>query len=165
MTMPGAPCIYYGTEIGMTGATDPYCRAAFPWHKRESWNEELLDFFKRATALRHAHPILRMGKVRTLYADHGVYACMREVENERENGVASAGAASGAVNHPAAVIVYNTHATPLKVNLNKIGAEYEGATFRGVWHGEGNHVVKDGALHEIQVPGRDAVVLMQEERR
>jgi len=30
MTLPGAPCIYYGSEIGMTGGHDPDCRGAFP---------------------------------------------------------------------------------------------------------------------------------------
>ena len=30
MTIPGAPCIYYGTEIGMAGGPDPDCRRAFP---------------------------------------------------------------------------------------------------------------------------------------
>ena len=28
---PGAPCMYYGDEIGLTGGRDPACRAAFPW--------------------------------------------------------------------------------------------------------------------------------------
>ena len=31
MTYPGAPCIYYGDEIGLTGGVDPMCRKAFPW--------------------------------------------------------------------------------------------------------------------------------------
>ena len=26
MALPGAPCIYYGTEVGMTGGPDPDCR-------------------------------------------------------------------------------------------------------------------------------------------
>ncbi len=30
LTIPGAPCIYYGTEIGMVGGHDPDCRRAFP---------------------------------------------------------------------------------------------------------------------------------------
>ncbi len=30
MTLPGAPCIYYGDEIGMDGGMDPLCRASFP---------------------------------------------------------------------------------------------------------------------------------------
>ena len=30
MTLPGAPCIYYGDEIGMAGSMDPLCRRGFP---------------------------------------------------------------------------------------------------------------------------------------
>jgi neopullulanase len=153
MTMPGAPCVYYGTEIGMTSATDPYCRAAFLWDEPEGWNHELLEFFKRVIALRHAHPILRVGKVRTLYADHGVYACMRETgEGAGEDNEAEC----------AAVIVYNTRTLPLKINLNRLGERYEGASFRGVWHGDGVHRVEQGGLHNLDVPARDAVILMQE---
>ncbi len=152
MTMPGSPCIYYGTEIGMTGATDPYCRAAFPWDQSEQWNGALLAFFKEIIALRHAYPILRTGKVHTLYADHGVYACLREDDGAAVNDAA---------NNGAAVIVYNTSVTPLKVTLNQLGAHYEGLTFRSVWHGEGDYLVDHGSLHNVDVPARDAVVLMR----
>ncbi|ABX42711.1 glycoside hydrolase family 13 protein [Lachnoclostridium phytofermentans] len=30
-TMPGSPCIYYGTEIAMEGSYDPDCRRCMPW--------------------------------------------------------------------------------------------------------------------------------------
>ena len=30
LILPGAPCIYYGDEIGMEGGNDPDCRRAFP---------------------------------------------------------------------------------------------------------------------------------------
>ena len=29
-TFPGAPCLYYGDEVGMTGGPDPECRRGFP---------------------------------------------------------------------------------------------------------------------------------------
>lgn len=32
-TLPGSPCIYYGTEIAMEGAHDPDCRRCMPWDK------------------------------------------------------------------------------------------------------------------------------------
>jgi cyclomaltodextrinase / maltogenic alpha-amylase / neopullulanase len=152
MTMPGAPCVYYGTEIGMTGATDPYSRAAYPWDEPEQWNTELLAFFQQVIALRHAHPVLRTGKVRTLYADHGIYACMREGGEGEEEA--------------AAIVIYNTRTTPLRVNLNHLGSnlsgmEYEGVVFRGVWNGQGEHVVEHGGLHGVEAPARDAVVLVR----
>ena len=30
-TMPGSPCIYYGTEVAMEGGFDPDCRRCMPW--------------------------------------------------------------------------------------------------------------------------------------
>lgn len=35
-TMPGSPCIYYGTEIGMEGGFDPDCRRCMPWDDLET---------------------------------------------------------------------------------------------------------------------------------
>ena len=35
LTMPGSPCIYYGTEIAMPGGNDPDCRRTMPWDKIE----------------------------------------------------------------------------------------------------------------------------------
>jgi neopullulanase len=67
MTMPGAPCIYYGDEVGLTGEHDPGSRAAFPWN-RESWDVELLDYLRALVALRHGEPVLRHGGFRALAA-------------------------------------------------------------------------------------------------
>ena len=60
LTYPGAPCIYYGDEIGLDGRHDPDCRKAFPCDENR-WNHDLRDFFKRCIALRWAHPALRRG--------------------------------------------------------------------------------------------------------
>lgn len=32
-TMPGSPCIYYGTEFAMEGSYDPDCRRCMPWEE------------------------------------------------------------------------------------------------------------------------------------
>ncbi len=77
MTLPGAPCIYYGDEIGMSGGPDPDCRGAFPWADRQIWNCELLDFYRRAIDLRHSHPALRTGAYETLIAADGIFGFRR----------------------------------------------------------------------------------------
>ena len=35
-TMPGSPCIYYGTEVAMEGSFDPDCRRCMPWDEIDS---------------------------------------------------------------------------------------------------------------------------------
>ena len=75
-TVPGAPCVYYGDEIGLEGGADPDCRRAFPWDET-TWDHVLRDHVKRLAALRHAHPALRRGSFRTLLAEGGVVAYSR----------------------------------------------------------------------------------------
>jgi neopullulanase len=68
MTMPGAPCVYYGDEVGLSAGGDPFCRAAFPWDRPESWDTSLQDFYRAAINLRKAHPALQIGDFAFLHA-------------------------------------------------------------------------------------------------
>lgn len=69
MSFVGAPSVYYGTEIGMTGAGDPDCRRAMVWDKRR-WNEDLLSFYKEVIALRKSRPSLRAEKISWLQGEN-----------------------------------------------------------------------------------------------
>jgi neopullulanase len=86
MTMPGAPCIYYGDEVGLSAAGDPHCREAFP-PDRSDWDTDLHAFYRDAIALRHEHEVLRTGRVETLHATGRVYA-VRRADDEAEAVVA-----------------------------------------------------------------------------
>jgi cyclomaltodextrinase / maltogenic alpha-amylase / neopullulanase len=81
MTFPGAPCIYYGDEIGLAGRGDPGCREGFPWDS-DRWDQDLLAFYRRAVRLRHDHPALRRGRLTRVYAGDGVYAYLRHLDGE-----------------------------------------------------------------------------------
>jgi glycosidase len=83
MTYPGAPCVYYGDEIGLTGGHDPLNRQGLPWRRPESWNRELFAYTRRLIELRKQHAALRRGAYQTLYARDGVYVFARELSSER----------------------------------------------------------------------------------
>ena len=80
MTMPGAPNIYYGDEIGLSGEHDPYCRGAFPWDDEASWNSYLQNEIRSYIALRHAEPVLRRGSFLTVHADDEVAVYARQLD-------------------------------------------------------------------------------------
>ncbi len=61
LTMPGAPSIYYGDEIGLSGGHDPDNRRAFPWHDQASWDLETHDLIRTLIQLRKEVPALRQG--------------------------------------------------------------------------------------------------------
>ena len=82
MTIPGPPVIYYGNEIGLTGASDPDNRRMMPW-KYTKRQKELKKYISTLTALRSEHPALRYGDYYTVRADKSVYAFMRSDFNER----------------------------------------------------------------------------------
>lgn len=73
---PGAPMIYYGDEIGMTGENDPGCRAGMVWDQSR-WNQQMLAHCRTLIALRHALPALRHGSWEPLLTFNGVLAVRR----------------------------------------------------------------------------------------
>lgn len=85
LTMPGASSIYYGDEIGMTGGEDPDNRRAFPWHDRDSWDEELRATIKYLIQLRRAYLPLRLGRWQAVWVgkSNDAFAYLREYEGER----------------------------------------------------------------------------------
>ena len=89
-TYPGAPCLFYGDEIGITGAHDPDCRKGFPWDDSR-WNHDLQNFTKAVIALRKEHPMLRRGIYQRLYADEQTFAFARKLEDRSFVVVINAG--------------------------------------------------------------------------
>ena len=73
MTVPGAPLIYYGDEVGLLGETDPDCRRPMPWD-RDRWSTPIFHLFRRLINLRKEHPCLRWGKREVLFFFNGVFA-------------------------------------------------------------------------------------------
>ena len=62
MMFPGAPAVYYGDEVGLTGGDDPYNRATYPWADRGGKPDNaLLADFKQLIRLRKEHAVLRHG--------------------------------------------------------------------------------------------------------
>ncbi|HET7704156.1 MAG TPA: alpha-amylase family glycosyl hydrolase [Candidatus Limnocylindrales bacterium] len=69
-TVPGAPTIYYGDEVGVTGDDDPDDRRTFPWADLGgSPDVNLLAHYTALADLRESVAALRDGDFRTLLAD------------------------------------------------------------------------------------------------
>ena len=100
MTYPGAPSIYYGDEIGMAGGHDPANRGAFPWHRTDTWDTELLHEFQRLIALRRQRPALRRGSFHFLWAAGAVVAIARQFGEETIVVVINAGRQSQRLDLP-----------------------------------------------------------------
>jgi len=68
MSLPGAPVIYYGSELGMSGEGDPRNRAPMRWDLVNRENRELA-FVKKLIRIRRSHPSLRLGDFHALDSD------------------------------------------------------------------------------------------------
>jgi glycosidase len=67
-TLPGAPNLYYGSELGMTGGADPEMRAPMRWDMVREDNPTL-QWTRQLMALRRAHRALRVGDWRAAECD------------------------------------------------------------------------------------------------
>ncbi len=148
MTLPGAPCVYYGDEIGMEGGNDPDCRRAFP--AGEAGRDDALRTTVRdLIALRRAHPALRADRLRVAGADG---ACMAIVR-----GGADDPSAAGET----LVVVVNAGTAPQTIALELpelAGRHLEPGAVAGLAAGTRVAVTGDGRA-ALSVPARAGFVL------
>lgn len=81
-TWPGVPCIYYGDEVGLDGANDPFCRKPFPWDRAKQ-DAGLLALYQRMTRLRRRSHALCYGGCQVIYAEENVVVFLRLYQQER----------------------------------------------------------------------------------
>ncbi len=81
-TLPGAPSIYYGDEVGMEGHKDPFNRRTYPWGNEDS---ELLEHYRKLGQLRREQDILRLGDIRFSQADGGRLVFSRHLNGRQLN--------------------------------------------------------------------------------
>jgi len=84
-TLPGAPTIYYGDEVGLTGADDPDDRRTYPWADLGGVPDQaMFTHYQTLAALRRDHAVLTAGDLRILLADDsaGVVAYGRKLPKQ-----------------------------------------------------------------------------------
>jgi alpha-glucosidase len=105
MGYPGVPCIYYGTEVGLSqqeqGAM-PFCRAPMPWPdvsgpehvgEPQAWDHELYADIQKLIALRKSTPALQRGSMRFVMAEQNAIGFVREYGGVQVAVLASRGTA------------------------------------------------------------------------
>lgn len=140
MTYPGAPCIYYGNEIGMEGGKDPDCRRAFPWDESR-WDHELRSYFKQCIRLRMENRVLRDGSWKTLYTEKGVVVFLRTLEEKK------------------AVIILNNSERTFHLHLQVAGEIQDGVPFYDAFTQQ-PAFVQQGTLQGLNVPPFYGTVLL-----
>ena len=74
-TVPGAPTVYYGDEVGVTGDDDPDDRRTYPWADLGgSPDTAMLAHYTQLAQLRRQLPVLTDGDFKALLADGDVAA-------------------------------------------------------------------------------------------
>ena len=85
-TYPGAPMVYYGTEVGLSGASDPDTRRTMLWEERPNGNQpdlKLYDYYSQLAEIRENNEVLRTAGVEfeTINSEPEVVILKRENEN------------------------------------------------------------------------------------
>ncbi len=82
-TLNGTACIYYGTEIALSGGYDPDCRRCMPWDYIEQgkYNDKI-ETVKKLIAMRKKYDELRNGEIRFLNFSNRVIAYEKYSSNQ-----------------------------------------------------------------------------------
>jgi cyclomaltodextrinase / maltogenic alpha-amylase / neopullulanase len=143
MTYPGAPMVYYGDEIGLTGGKDPDNRRTMNWDSLR-WNMRLLNWYRKMIEVRADYPVFRYGTYQTEFADNN----RKLVGFWRKDG------------NSQALVVLNM-SLEMQICAVKIpnapSQDWVNILTDQIFHVDG------GRLNEISVPYHGAVILMPAE--
>lgn len=136
LTFPGAPCIYYGNEVGLPGGRDPDCRRGFP--PESDWHQPTLNYHKKLIALRHQYPALRTGEYKILSTEGELYVFARILGEET------------------LLVGVNTGTNSAKATVNADGH------FSLIYgSAEASYPTEDKQLLELKLPPRTGCILVQ----
>ncbi|MCK9245406.1 MAG: glycoside hydrolase family 13 protein [Anaerolineaceae bacterium] len=140
MTYPGAPTIYYGDEIGLTGGRDPLNRKSFPWDKSH-WNLDLRDYIRELISVRLSMPVLRRGSYEPVYTQERVLAYLRRDHHEDK-----------------VLVIINAEETPRTVSISLNGA-FEDQSILQDQIGKASFTVDNNQLRDITIPAQSGYIL------
>jgi cyclomaltodextrinase len=141
LTMPGAPCIYYGTEVGMAGGVDPDCRRSFNWDEA-TWDTTLRNRIRSYIRLRKKHRALRDGDFHVLFAEGSTIAYSRRFDGQY------------------AVVVLNAGDAAVDIAIHTSGHVPDGLHFRTTLGQRKTMTAANGIFSQLHVPARDAFVFL-----
>ena len=139
MTYPGAPTIYYGDEIGLTGEQDPDNRKSFPWDK-DTWNLDLHDMVRELIMVRQSMPVLRTGSYEPVFTQDRVIAYLRRDSED------------------SALVVINADESAQTVTIPLNGAFEENTEIQDQI-GPRNFKVENNELTQITIPALSGLIL------
>lgn len=143
MTLPGAPSVYYGDEVGLTGGGDPDNRRVYPWTDTGGAPDtSLYATYRSLIGMRNTYPSLRRGDLQTLVVDDAqhLYGYLRALSEEK------------------AFIFLCNRAENSKATLDVSAILPEGSILTDAWSGE-TFTVQQGIL-DVEVPGMWGRVLI-----
>ncbi|MDB1962649.1 Ig-like domain-containing protein [Clostridium tertium] len=151
MGYAGAPTIYYGDEVGVTGTKDPDSRRSFPWERvLESNGEysavgrysELFDVYKNAARVRNENlDLFATGELQTAYANDNVIAYARK---NSEKG---------------ALLVLNQSNSDKTIEADVTGFLPEGLILKDELYGNISATVKDGKV-KVKIPAQTGLMMV-----
>lgn len=95
-TAEGAPMVYYGDEVGMTGFNDPDCRACMNWDQT-TWSMDMMSWIATLAALRTNNIALRRGTEATIQASENTIVRARTHPDQQILVLANRGSAPATI--------------------------------------------------------------------
>ncbi len=82
-TLNGTTCIYYGTELALSGGYDPDCRRCMPWdYINNGVYNDRIETVKKLIAMRKSYSELRNGEIRFLHFNSRIIAYEKYSKNQ-----------------------------------------------------------------------------------